>query len=71
MNTNKLDFRIKIPQEYVYSQNIQKFQTEYRSQLVKRIFIDGGFGRIVGKLQGSPDSLEASLYLLWFRYTKR
>jgi len=47
-------------QEQVYSENLQKLQTEYLLQLAKRIFIDGGFGRIVGKLQASQDSLAAS-----------
>jgi hypothetical protein len=49
----------------VYSENVQKFQTECRLQLAKRIFIDGGFGRIVGMLQASPDLQAASHFFVF------
>jgi hypothetical protein len=59
---------MKFPQEQMYSENVQIFQTEYRLQLANRKLIDGGFGRIVGKLQASPDSLAASHFFVYLLY---
>jgi hypothetical protein len=58
----KVYLLIKIPQEQVYSENAEKLHTEYKLQLVTRIFIHSGFGGNVGKWQASTDSLAASQF---------